>query len=98
MANTANKIAHENKPCGSSQSTAGSENRETSSTLRLLSSPFKNNSFISLSLSNNMDRPQRISIKELHVILYPCSSRRSRTSSDSNSPEFEFWIQSPSFP
>jgi len=44
-----------------------------------------------------MDRPQRIFTKEPQVILSPCSSR-SRTSSDSNSPEFEFWIQNPSFP
>ncbi|XP_061983190.1 uncharacterized protein LOC133702880 [Populus nigra] len=47
-----------------------------------------------------MDSPQRISIKEPQVILSPCSSRRRRASSDSNSPpEFEFWmVQNPSFP
>ncbi|KAJ6885448.1 hypothetical protein NC651_026157 [Populus alba x Populus x berolinensis] len=45
-----------------------------------------------------MDRPQRISTKEPQAILSPCSSRSRRPSSDSNSPEFEFWIQNPSFP
>ncbi|KAJ6769602.1 SERINE/ARGININE REPETITIVE MATRIX-LIKE PROTEIN [Salix purpurea] len=47
-----------------------------------------------------MDSPQRISIKEPQLILSPCSSsRRRRTSSDSSSPEFEFWmVQNPSFP
>ncbi|KAJ6885480.1 hypothetical protein NC651_026188 [Populus alba x Populus x berolinensis] len=45
-----------------------------------------------------MDRPQRISTKEPQAILSPCSSRSRRPSSDSNSPEFEFWIQNLSFP